>query len=96
MNIFDYVNFYYIISVNIIASATINSFEIKSKTRKKFLTLALGIIVALGFGAVDFYYSQGDFAQNFQKLFLSFTIAVFMYDYTIKLIMEFFKSKVSK
>jgi hypothetical protein len=91
MNIFDYINFYYVISVNIIIWATIQQYKIRTKRAKKLVSLCLGTIIALGFGYVDYMHSQGDFSDSIQKLFLSFTIAVFMYDYTIKLVMDFFK-----
>jgi len=96
MNVFEHINFYYVISVNIIIWATIKQFNLKRKEAKKLVSLCLGIIIALGFGYVDYTHSQGDFSDSIQKLFLSFAIAVFMYDYTIKLVMDFFKKGESK
>ena len=79
------------ISVNVIIWATLNQFRLRNKKAKKLVSLAIGGLIATGFGYVDYKHSQGDFAENSQKLFLSFVIAVFLYDYTIKFVMDFFK-----
>jgi hypothetical protein len=91
MNVFDYINFYYVISVNVVIWATLNQFKLRTKRAKKIVSLMIGSLIAVGFGYVDYKHSQGDFAENSQKLFLSFVIAVFLYDYTIKFVMDFFK-----
>jgi hypothetical protein len=66
----------------------LKTFSVKKKWKKP-VSLLIGVIIAIGFGAVDYYFSQSEFSSGLQRLFLSFIVTVFLYDYTIKLIFDF-------
>ena len=96
MNLFDYINFYYVGSVTIIIWTAIKTIKPKHTIWKKIISIVIGLAVGVGFLMVDYKFSQGDISENLQKLFLSFSVTVFTYDYTIKFVLDFFESKLKQ
>ena len=70
MNLFDYINFYYVGSVTIIIWTAIKTIKPKHTIWKKIISIVIGLAVGVGFLMVDYKFSQGDISENLQKLFL--------------------------
>ena len=96
MNLFDYINFYYVGSATIIIWTAIKAIRPKHTFWKKILAVVIGLVLGAGFVAVDYKFSQSDLAESLQRLFLSFSISVFTYDYTIKFVIDFLNSRSQK